>query len=54
MGYTWNQTKHEGVRYRVILQGIDHANNGLDGVKAGIEIALRAFSLARKGGTRQA
>lgn len=39
--------------YRVIRQGIDHANYGLDGVKAGIEIALRAFSLARKSGTRQ-
>lgn len=34
--------------YQVIRQGIDHANNELDGVKAGIDIALRAFCLARK------
>jgi len=35
--------------YQIIRQGVDQANNGLDGVKAGIEIALRAFCLARKG-----
>ena len=31
--------------YKIIRQGIEQANNGLDGVKAGIDIAFRAFGM---------
>jgi len=40
--------------YKIIRQGIDQANTGLDGVKAGIGIAGRAFRMARKKATVQA
>jgi len=33
--------------YKIIRQGVDQANNGLDGVKAGIDIAFRAFGMSR-------
>ena len=42
--------------YKLIRQGIDQANNGLDGVRAGIDIAFRAFgmSMTRETGVHHA
>jgi len=48
-GFPSDERQLQDAAYQVIRQGIDQANNGLDGVKAGIAITLRAFCLARKG-----
>ncbi len=48
-GFPSDEQRLQDAAYRIIRQGVDHASNGLDGVKAGIEIALRAFCMAREG-----
>lgn len=48
-GFPTDEERLQDAAYRIIRQGVDHASNGLDGVKAGIEIALRAFCMDREG-----
>ncbi len=47
-GFPSDDERLQDAAYRIIRQGVDHASNGLDGVTAGIEIALRAFCMARE------
>lgn len=48
-GLPSDEQRLQDAAYQIIRQGVDNANNGLDGVKTGIEIALRAFCVAREG-----